>query len=165
MAASPVRRSRRTGSTRKVVCSHTPVRTRGSASSIMTAATPPMKSESGFLNTRHDTESGETSAASPMGRKKSEEDWSPKSNNALVAASKLLRSGQGRTIGVVTVTSSFASPEYRFELVFQRSRRNSQCAKPRQIFGGRGVDLHKFDLIAGERRLRHHLSKTGQCIP
>ena len=38
------------------MCSHRPVRTRGSASSMITAVTPPMKSESGFLNTRHDTE-------------------------------------------------------------------------------------------------------------
>src|SRR5262249_10924151 len=73
MAASPVRRSRRIGSRRKVVCSQTPVRTRGSASSMITAVTPPMKSESGFLNTRHDTESGDTSAGSPAGRKKSME--------------------------------------------------------------------------------------------
>jgi hypothetical protein len=35
------------------------VRTRGSANSISTAATPPVNSESGFLNTRHETESGE----------------------------------------------------------------------------------------------------------
>jgi hypothetical protein len=41
----------------------------GFASPIMTAATPPMKSESGYSNTRHDTESGETSPASPTGRK------------------------------------------------------------------------------------------------
>ena len=40
----------------------------------MTAVTPPVKSESGFLNTRDDTESGDTSAASPAGRKKSMED-------------------------------------------------------------------------------------------
>jgi hypothetical protein len=33
--------------------------------------TPPMKTESGFLKTRHDTESGETSADSPAGREKS----------------------------------------------------------------------------------------------
>jgi hypothetical protein len=38
---------------------------------MMTAVTPPMKSESGFLKTRHDTESGDTSAASPVGREKS----------------------------------------------------------------------------------------------
>jgi hypothetical protein len=40
----------------------------------MTAATPPTKSESGFLNTRHDTEIGDTNAALSMGRKKSAED-------------------------------------------------------------------------------------------
>src|SRR5262249_20143707 len=65
---------------------------------------PPMKSESGFLNTRHDTEPGDVSAASPGGRKKSAEGCSPRSNSARVAASKPLRSGQGRTIGAVTVT-------------------------------------------------------------
>jgi hypothetical protein len=69
----------------------------------MTAATPPTKSESGFLNTRQDTESGDTSAASPAGRKKSVEDCSPKSNSARVAASKPLRNGQGRAIGAFTV--------------------------------------------------------------
>jgi hypothetical protein len=66
-----------------------------------------MKSDSGFLNTRHDTESGDTSAASPAGRKKSAENWSPRSNSARVAASKPLRTGQGRTIGVVTVAKLF----------------------------------------------------------
>jgi hypothetical protein len=55
IAASPVLRSRRIGSTRKVVCSQMPVRTRGSASSMITAVTPPMKRESGFLNTRQET--------------------------------------------------------------------------------------------------------------
>jgi hypothetical protein len=64
-----------------------------------------MKSESGFLNTRHDIESGDTSAASPAGRKKSTKDWPPRSNSARVAASKPLRSGQGKTIGLVTATS------------------------------------------------------------
>jgi len=68
-----------------------------------TAATPPMKSESGFLNTRHDTKSADTKAASPAGRKKSAEDWSPRSNSARATASKPLRNGQGRTIGAVTV--------------------------------------------------------------
>jgi RNA polymerase primary sigma factor len=38
--------------------------------------------ESGFLNTRHDTESGDTSAASPVGCEKSMEDRSPGSNSA-----------------------------------------------------------------------------------
>ena len=62
---------------------------------------------------------GDTSAASPAGRKKSTENWSPRSNSARVAASKPLRTGQGKTIGVVTVANaSFASPEYRFELIF-----------------------------------------------
>src|SRR5437879_5381398 len=40
-----------------------PVRTRGSASSMITAVTPPMKTESGFLNTRQETDSGGLSAA------------------------------------------------------------------------------------------------------
>src|SRR5262249_59431432 len=52
---------------------------------------------------RHDTESAHTTAASPGGRKKSAEDWSPRSNSARAAASKPLRNGQGRTIGAVTV--------------------------------------------------------------
>jgi transposase len=49
----------------------------------------------------------------------------------------------------------------------QDRRRLTQdlIAKPRQALGGRGVNLHKFDLIAGEWRLRQHLSYTGQCIP
>src|SRR5262249_5462361 len=72
--------------------------------SMITAVTPPMKSESGFLNTRHDTESGDTSAALPAGRKKSMEDRSPESNSARVAVSKLVCNGQGRTTGVITVT-------------------------------------------------------------
>jgi hypothetical protein len=42
-----------------------------------------------------------------------------------VAACKPPCSGQGRTIGVVTLrNSSFTSPEYRSEFVFERSRRN-----------------------------------------
>jgi hypothetical protein len=32
---------------------------------------PPMRSESGFLKMRHDTEVGEKRAASPIGREKS----------------------------------------------------------------------------------------------
>jgi hypothetical protein len=96
MAARAVRRSRRIGSTRKVVCSHIPVRTRGSASSIKTKLTPPIK--------RDDTESGDTSAASPGGRKKSTEDRSPRSNSSCVATSRLLCNGQGRMIGIVTAT-------------------------------------------------------------
>ena len=50
-----------------------------------------------------DTESGDTSAASPVGREKSTEDRSPGSNSARVAASKMPCNGEGRTIGVVTV--------------------------------------------------------------
>ena len=73
------------------------------ASSIITAATPPMKSESGFLNTRHDLDSAGTRAASPPGRKKSTEGHPPRSNSDRVAASKPLCNGQGRTIGAVTV--------------------------------------------------------------
>jgi len=38
---------------------------------MITAVTPPMNSESGFLNTRHDTDAGDMSAASPVGREKS----------------------------------------------------------------------------------------------
>ena len=82
------------------MCSHTPVRTRGSASSMMTAVTPPMNSETGFLNTRHDTESGDTNAGSPAGREKSTEDWSPGSRSARVASSKPICNGHGRTTGV-----------------------------------------------------------------
>jgi len=37
----------------------------------------------------------------------SAENWSPRSNSARVAASKPLRTGQGRTIGVVTVAKLF----------------------------------------------------------
>jgi len=37
----------------------------------------------------------------------SAENWSPRSNSARVAASKPLRTGQGRTIGVVTVAQLF----------------------------------------------------------
>ena len=76
------------------MCSHTPVRTRGSANSMMTV-TPPMNSETGFLNTRHDTESGDTNAGSPAGREKSTEDWSPGSRSARVASSKPIRNGHG----------------------------------------------------------------------
>jgi hypothetical protein len=151
VAANPARRSRRMGSTRKVVCSHTPVRTRGSAISRITAMRPPTKSESGFLNTRHETESGHTSAASPAGCEKSREGRSTGSNNTRVAASKLFCNGQGRTIGVVTVTKpsqslpatgflcgwliefSCALLEYRFEFTFERSRRNSELAKSRRV--------------------------------
>jgi hypothetical protein len=48
-----------------------PVRTAGSASSSMTAATPPIKSAMGFLKMRHDSESDGSRALSPRGRVKS----------------------------------------------------------------------------------------------
>jgi CheY-like chemotaxis protein len=54
-----------------VVDGQTPVRTRGSASSMITAVTPPMKRARGFLNTRQETDSGDRRAASPTGREKS----------------------------------------------------------------------------------------------
>jgi hypothetical protein len=38
---------------------------------MITAVTPPMKRESGFLNTRQETDSGDRRAASPTGREKS----------------------------------------------------------------------------------------------
>ena len=82
------------------MCSHTPVRTRGSASSMMTAVTPPMNSETGFLNTRHDMELGDTNADLPAGREKSTEDWSPGSRSARVASSKPICNGHGSTRGV-----------------------------------------------------------------
>ena len=53
-----------------------------------------------FLNTRHDTESGDTNAGSPAGREKSTEDWSPGSRSARVASSKPIFNGHGRTRGV-----------------------------------------------------------------
>src|ERR1700722_8367944 len=71
IAAEPVRCRRPTGFLRNEECSHTPVRTAGSASSRMTAAKPPMKSARGFLKMRHDTEWGPTRASSPGGREKS----------------------------------------------------------------------------------------------
>jgi hypothetical protein len=71
---------------------------------MMTAVTPPMKSDTGFLNTRHETESGDTSAASPAGREKSMQDRLPGCSRARVAASKLFCNGQGRIIGVGTVS-------------------------------------------------------------
>jgi hypothetical protein len=67
---------------------------------MMTAVTPPMNSETGFLNTLHDTESGATNAGSPGGRKKSTEDWSPGSRSARVASSKPIFNGHSRTRGV-----------------------------------------------------------------
>ena len=48
MAAKPVRRSRSSGSRWKLLWSHTPVRTEGSASSSNTAATPPMNRLTGL---------------------------------------------------------------------------------------------------------------------
>jgi len=38
------------------------------------------------------------------------------------------------------------------EFFFERSRRNAEHAKPRQVVRGYGVDLRKLDLIAGEVR-------------
>ena len=84
------------------------VRTRGSASSMMTAVTPPMKSDNGFLNTRHETESADASAASPYGREKSTDDWSPGSSSTRDAVSKLLCNSQGRMIGAVTASKAFS---------------------------------------------------------
>jgi hypothetical protein len=55
--------------------------------------------------------------------------------------------------------------EHRFEFIFERSRRNSELAKSRQVARGRGVDLHQLDLIAGEGRARQDLSEPGSCIP
>jgi hypothetical protein len=71
MAARPVRFSRVSGSVLKLEWSQTPERTRGSANSRITAVTPPTNSETGFLNTRHDTESGAARAGSPAGAVKS----------------------------------------------------------------------------------------------
>jgi hypothetical protein len=56
----------------------------------------------------------------------------------------------------------FVLPEDFFEFVFERSRRNSKQAKPRQAFGGRGVDLHKLNLIAGQWCPRQYLGNSGQ---
>src|SRR5262245_55899962 len=97
-------RSSQNGYRRKVGGSQMRVDTRDAACYIDRERNRRTRRESGFLNTRHDTESGDTSAASPAGRKKSMEDRSPGSNSARVAASKLLRNGQGRTTGVITVT-------------------------------------------------------------
>ena len=60
-----------------------------------------------------------------------------------------------------TGLSSFALLEHRFEFFFERSRRNAEHAKPRQVVRGCGVDLHKLDLIAGERRVRQDFSDAG----
>src|SRR5271168_2794628 len=117
MAASPVRRIRWIGSTRKVVCSHTPVRTRGSASSIITAVTPPMKSESGFLNTRHDTELGDTSAASPAGREI-----------------------EGRTIDRFK-----QHPSCSFQAALQGPRQDDRCGHGNETFSVSRKPLLRFD--------------------
>jgi len=66
------------------------------------------------LNTRHDTESGDTSAASPVGREKSTEDRSPGSSSARIAAFKMPCNGEGRTIGVVTVPTLLSLYLLRF---------------------------------------------------
>ena len=71
IAARPVLCSRATGARRKLVCSHTPVRTLGSASSRITAAMPPTASASGFLKMRHDSESGGSKEGAPTGALKS----------------------------------------------------------------------------------------------
>src|SRR5882757_59727 len=71
IAANPVRCRRPIGSLRNEECSHTPVRTAGSANSRMTAAIPPISSATGFLKMRQDSESGANNAASPGGRVKS----------------------------------------------------------------------------------------------
>jgi hypothetical protein len=60
---------------------------------------------------------------------------------------------------------SFAMLEYFFEFFFKRSRRNSECAKSRPVHRGRGVDLHKLDLIAGEGWLRQGFSETRNGTP
>ena len=59
------------GSVRKLVWSQTPDRTRGSASSSNTAATPPINRATGLLKTRQDTESAAARAGSPAGVVKS----------------------------------------------------------------------------------------------
>ena len=87
IAAKPVRFNLRIGSERNEECSQMPVRTRGSASSRMTAATPPMNSETGFLKTRHEMESGGTRANSPRGVAKSNAGESSGWNKARAAES------------------------------------------------------------------------------
>jgi hypothetical protein len=64
------------------------------ASSMITAATPPMKGESGFLNTHYDTESGDKTAGSRIGREKSMRDRSIGSSSTRAAASELLCNGK-----------------------------------------------------------------------
>ena len=85
---------------------HTPLRTRNSASSMIAAVMPPMNSESGFLEACQDTESGDTSAGSPIGFQKSIGARSPGSISARIAASRLPRKGQGKMIGVFTATNT-----------------------------------------------------------
>src|SRR6187402_3360348 len=88
MAARPVRFRRVSGSVRKLEYSHTPVRTRGSASSRTTAVIPPTNRATGFLNTRHDTESGAARAGSPDGFVKSTRGPPGISNKVLAASAK-----------------------------------------------------------------------------
>src|SRR5215831_4142855 len=71
----------------------------------------------------------------------------------------------GRSVQSPWQHSLFVWPDYCFEFVFERSRRNSERAKTGQAFGGRGVDLHEFDLITGKWWARQHLGNAGQCIP
>jgi DNA invertase Pin-like site-specific DNA recombinase len=71
------------------------------------------------------------------------------------------RRGRRRGLRRVRPPSWFVLPQCCFEFVFERSRRNYKRAKPGHAFGGRGVDLHKFDLTAGEWRLRQHLSRRS----
>jgi hypothetical protein len=71
------------------------------------------KAPTGALDEFHETESGDTSAASPTGWEKSREARSTGSNNTRVAASKPLCDGQGRTIGVVTIKAFSVSTYYR----------------------------------------------------
>jgi hypothetical protein len=79
----------------RVACFRTGAYTR-SLSSNMTAATPPMKTDCGFLNTRREIEPGGTSAVSPMGRKKPLEGWSRRSKVLASQPPNPLHSGQGR---------------------------------------------------------------------
>lgn len=77
-------------------CSHTPVRTAGSASSRITAATPPTNSDTGFLKTRHDTDDAGTSAASPVGYVKSMA--GPPSAGQISARAAVSSQGRTRTL-------------------------------------------------------------------
>ena len=83
---------------------------------MITAVMAPMNSESGFLKTRHETESGDTSAGSLIGFEKSIGGRSPGSSSARIAASRLLRKGQGKMIGALTATNTVRRtgvPEWR----------------------------------------------------